>query len=125
MSKNFVNIIVINLTLAITYANIIAGSSSNNISLINNRVNDATQTEYCFESKANLCFIQRTQETLHTVIENLYAFSYKKIQNITSERIQTYEQKLINSSINHIEFNSSIELSCTTKQLIYPFDYFW
>lgn len=125
MSKNFVNIIVINLTLAITYANIIAGSSSNNISPINNRVNDATQTEYYFESKANLCFIQRTQETLHTVIENLYAFSYKKIQNITSERIQTYEQKLINSSINHIEFYSSIELSCTTKQLIYPFDYFW
>lgn len=125
MSKNFVNIIVTTLTLAITYANIIAGSSSDNISPINNRVNDTAQAEYYFESKANLCFIQRTQETLHAVIENLYAFSYKKIQNITSERIQTYEQKLISSSINFIEFSSSIELSCTTKQLIYPFDYFW
>lgn len=124
MSKCFVNIITISLTLAITYANIVAGSFSNNVSPIN-KVNDAAQTEYYFESKANLCFIQRTQENINSVIENLYAFSYKKIQNITSERIQTYEQKLISSSINHIEFSSSIEISCTTKQLIYPFNYFW
>lgn len=125
MSRSFVNIIVISLTLAITYASIVAGSSSDNIFPTNNRANDTAQAEYYFESKANLCFIQRTQETLHTVIENIYSFTYKKILSITLERIQAYEQKLISSSIAHIEFRSSIELNCTTRQLIYPFNYFW
>lgn len=125
MSRSFVNIIVVSLTLAITYASIIAGSSSDNISQTNRRVNDTAQAEYYVESKTNLYFTQRTQETLHTIIENIYCFTYKKILSITLERIQAYEQKLISSSVKHIEFSSNIELSCTTKQLIYPFNYFW
>lgn len=124
MSKSFVNILVLTLTLAVTYANIFTGSFSINISSIN-RDNDTEQTQYYFESKTNLCFIQRTQETIQGVIENFYSLNYKKNQNLTSERIHAYEQKLISSSIIHFEFSSNIELSCSTKQLIYPFDYFW
>lgn len=125
MGKNFVNIIVTSLALAITYANIIAGSFTDNINQPLSKANQSSSSEYYFESKANLCFVQRSQETIYSVIENLYSFSYKKIPNITSERIKIYEKKLICSSYKHISFSSNIQLSCSTKQLIYPFDYFW
>lgn len=125
MSNSFIKIIVTTLTLVITYANIIAGSFNYNTSVPYNKSKAPDASEYLFESKSNLCSIQRTQESIYSVIESLYSFSCKNIQDITLERIHIYEQKLNSSSFKYIKFASNIEINCTTKQLIYPFDYFW
>lgn len=86
---------------------------------------NTNSTEYFFESGTSLCLIQRTKETSSNILESLYSINYKKVLNYTNIKNQIFEQNLSSITYQFVKFLSKVDLSCSVKQLIYPFNYFW
>jgi len=125
MSSKTNKIIVVILALMLTYISINVWSYSENIVPSPFKQKNKSSTEYYFESEINLCVIQRSKKNSTNLLENPYSFIYKKTQNCSNQKNQLFEKILTSTTHQYIQFLSKIDLSCSIKQLIYPFDYFW
>lgn len=79
--------------------------------------------QFYFESKQNLFFVQRSEDTIN-LIEFFYSHSFKKQPNFSNNRI-VFEQKFTSKIFHYIQFSLGLWLSTEIWDLIYPFDYFW
>ncbi|MGE0078917.1 MAG: hypothetical protein AB7S48_13740 [Bacteroidales bacterium] len=122
--KSSEKFILVFLAIAITYVSINAGSYCNN-SFFSTPKADEQSSEYFFESKHNLSFFQRSENSTEKLVENVFSFNIPKFQNPKSDRYFGIEHLQSFTAIQRIEFSSKLRISLTIRDLIYPFDYFW